>query len=335
MGGKPLPPGLHIVLGDHAADTFDHAFAAHDSLLVDRDVLCCGPTRRCASIDAWKSMRDQYWTELAPMAMHAPPPTERGLLENLGSLRGAERLTLWAATSLSEQLFIAHVLHRAEGAGLDPARIQIVLFEKLPNRLARLLGLGELNPDQLRQHPEPRALTADELRDYRDAWAALTSDDPHDLEKFAQSHSTANPWLKGATQLMLRRFPDPTSGLTHWDRELLEGTRQHAPRAARVVGYTMTKAWDDADLTGDLYLFGRMLRLGRLPTPLLEFSGDVGNLHATEVKLTPFGLDVLEGRASNYPTNPIEDWAAGVRLSSRDGALWFNDAGRLVAVRSS
>ena len=41
-------------------------------------------------------------------------------------------------------------------------------------------------------------------------------------------------------------------------------------------------------------------------------------------------VDVLEGRASNYPANPIEDWAAGVRLSSRNGRLWFNDGGKLV-----
>jgi hypothetical protein len=50
----------------------------------------------------------------------------------------------------------------------------------------------------------------------------------------------------------------------------------------------------------------------------------------TEVRLTAFGQDVRDGRASNYPANPIEDWAAGVKLSSRDGNLWFNDGGKLV-----
>jgi hypothetical protein len=67
-----------------------------------------------------------------------------------------------------------------------------------------------------------------------------------------------------------------------------------------------------------------------LPQPLIEIFGIGTRMRDTEVKLTPFGLDVLEGRASNYPTNPIDDWAAGVRLSSRDGALWFNDNGKLV-----
>jgi hypothetical protein len=29
-------------------------------------------------------------------------------------------------------------------------------------------------------------------------------------------------------------------------------------------------------------------------------------------------------------TNPIDDWAAGVKLSSADGVLWFNEGGRLM-----
>jgi hypothetical protein len=39
---------------------------------------------------------------------------------------------------------------------------------------------------------------------------------------------------------------------------------------------------------------------------------------------------VLDGTASNYPTNPIDDWAGGVRLSSANGAVWFNDGERIV-----
>jgi hypothetical protein len=53
-------------------------------------------------------------------------------------------------------------------------------------------------------------------------------------------------------------------------------------------------------------------------------------MREVQVALTPFGLEVLEGRASYYPANPIDDWASGVRLSSADGALWFNDRGRLI-----
>jgi hypothetical protein len=93
----------------------------------------------------------------------------------------------------------------------------------------------------------------------------------------------------------------------------------------------MTENWNDADLVGDYYLFGRLLRMGaeNLPMPLLELKGEKSNMRATEVQLTPFGLDVLEGRASNFPANPVEEWAAGVQLSSSRGLLWFRDGDRL------
>jgi hypothetical protein len=75
-----------------------------------------------------------------------------------------------------------------------------------------------------------------------------------------------------------------------------------------------------------------MLRLGSTnnPKPLVELSGDQMSIRNTEATLTPFGEAVLKGDASSYPDNPIDDWAAGVKLSSGNGALWFNDGGRLV-----
>jgi hypothetical protein len=76
----------------------------------------------------------------------------------------------------------------------------------------------------------------------------------------------------------------------------------------------------------------RRNRLGRpaLPQRRIEITGSGSHMRHTEVRLTAFGQDVRDGRASNYPANPIEDWAAGVKLSSRDGNLWFNDGGKLV-----
>jgi len=172
------------------------------------------------------------------------------------------------------------------------------------------------------------------LRDYRAAWSALTSPDPTDLERFRETHPDASTWLRQAMQLMLRRFPDKRSGLSWWDSALLRHVHSGVRKAARVIGSAIGDAWDDGDLVGDLYLFARLLRLGdsRLPAPLVEITGDRKNMRATEVTLTPFGLDVLEGRRSNHPTNPIEDWVAGVKLSSAEGVLWFNDGGTLARV---
>jgi hypothetical protein len=131
---------------------------------------------------------------------------------------------------------------------------------------------------------------------------------------------------------MSRRFPDKRTGLTYWDHALLSRVEKFGPAVSHVIGYTMAETFEFGDLVGDWYLFGRILKLGNTsnPQPLLELTGDQMSLRNTEAKLTPFGQAVLKGEASNYPANPIDDWAAGVKLSSANGALWFNDGGRLV-----
>jgi uncharacterized protein DUF1835 len=332
---KPLPAGVHIILGDSAGGTFTRIHRARDRLLVDQDVLCCGPTPKCDDLRAWKEVRHEYWTTLVPGADREHVHSPFNLDDNAERLRSAEHICIWAATSLSEQLFIAHVIHLVDLVGADPARISVIQFETLRGRDARVLGMGELNEENMSAHPDPVPLSKDTLADYRAAWSALTSDDPAGFERFAGERPGANTWLKSAMQLMLRRFPDARTGLSYWDSVLLKYVREHGPRAARIIGQTMAGEWDDGDLTGDSYLFGRLLRLGdeRLPKPLLHLTGSKSNMRTTELALTPFGEAVLDGQVSNYPTNPIDDWAGGVKLSSADGALWFSDGGRIVRDR--
>jgi hypothetical protein len=225
------------------------------------------------------------------------------------------------------------VLHRAEELGVDGTKIHLVQFETLRNRTARVLGTGELNEQHMSEHPEPAPISAAAFREYRAAWTALTSPDPTLIERFGESQPSANEFLKRAMQLLLRRFPDKSSGLPWWDFVLLTEVRSRGPKALRVIGYTIGDHCDEADLVGDHWLFARLLRLGdvQLPAPLLEISGDRANMREVQVALTPFGVDVAEGMASNYPVNPIDDWASGVRLSSARGVVWLREGDRLKA----
>lgn len=326
------PPGVHVILGDSAAGTFRRVFHPEGRLVIDRDVLSCGPTPVCNDVRAWREVRGKFWSSVVPGSAPDPESAGFGLLDESDRLRSADRITLWAATGVSEQLFIAHVIQHVEELGVDPAKIQLVQFETLPNHAARVVGTGELNEQRMSEHPAPAPISAATLGDYRAAWTALTSPDPAPMERFSETHASASEWLKRAMQLLLRRFPDKRSGLPWWDMKLLTEVRSRGPKAARVIGSTMINCWDDGDPVGDFYLFGRLLRMGdpHLPAPLLEISGDRANMRATEVALTAFGLEVLEGKTSSYPTNPIDDWASGVKLSSADGLLWFHDDGRLV-----
>jgi uncharacterized protein DUF1835 len=332
MGEGSLPPGLNVVLGDSAAGSFKQAFGDSSSLLIDRDVLSCGPTAKCDSLDAWESMRLAFWNDAAPPEPGEPARSDMGLHARAQRLRDAGRVTIWAGTGRSEQLSVASTIHFAEGGSHAPGKFWMVQFELFPGRDDDIYGLGILDAAGLRAHPDAVQLSDEQLQHYRDAWTALTSPEPGPIDQFADTHPGANRWLKRAMHLLLRRFPDRKTGLSYWDQVLLSHTVTRPRKAARIVGESIGDQARTGDPVGDFYLFGRLLKLGAasLAKPLIEILGAGTQMRSTEIQLTPFGLDVLEGRASSYPANPIDDWAAGVRLSSRDGNLWFNDNGKLV-----
>ena len=332
---KLLPPGLHVILGDSAGGIFTRVFFARDRLLIDRDVLSCGPTPNSVDLATWSERRTEYWSSFVPGVAIEPVHSRFNLVDNAQRLSDAERIHIWAATGVSEQLFIAFVVHLVKLVGGDPTRLALVQFEKTINdrrKNGRVIGLGELDEAQMRAAPEPRPMSDEVTQQYLTAWAALTSPDPMLLAGFAREHPDACRWLRLAMQLMTRRFPDKRNGLSYWDHALLARVERRGPEVSRIIGYTMSETYELGDMVGDWYLFGRLLRLAdaRNPRPLITLTGDQMSIRETEAELTPFGAEVLKGTASNYPANPIDDWAAGVRLSSEEGTLWFNDGGKLV-----
>ncbi len=327
---KLLPPGLHILLGDSAGGIFTRVFFAQDRLLIDHDVLSVGPTPPCTDLAAWRKLRFEYWSSFVSGDSGEHVESRFNLVDNAARLADAECIHIWAGTGVSEQLFIAFVVHLVKLVGGDPTRLALVQFETLGNR--RVMGLGELDEAQMRAAPESRPMPDEVSQLYLNAWAALTSPNPMLLAGFAREYPEAGRWLKLAMQLMTRRFPDKRNGLSYWDHALLARVEARGPEVSRIIGYTMTETFVLGDLVGDWYLFGRLLRMAdaRNPMPLLTLTGDQMSIRHTEAALTPFGRAVLKGAASNYPTNPIDDWGAGVRLTSAEGALWFNDGGKLI-----
>lgn len=326
--------GVHIIGGDSAAGAFKQAFPATDRLLVSADILSCGPTPEFSDIQRWREVRLRYLRDLFTDAWEQDffaSPVD--LLNNLNRLRHAGPIYVWAGTGVEDQLLIAFVVRLVEHAGGDPLNVHVVQFETLPGRVHLIRGMGELGPQQMLVHPEPRKATEDALAQYKAAWHALTSPTPSQIESFPDSFALPSRHLANAMECMLRKYPQLSSGLNYWDLLILANVKERGPIAARVIGYTMAHDLSGADWVGDSYLFWRLRRMteGHCTTPLLVLSGATTTMRGTEVTLTSFGEDVLEGRASSFPTNPIHDWVAGVELSSTSSALWFNDNGRIVS----
>ncbi len=105
-------------------------FFARDRLLIDQDVLSCGPTLNSVDLATWSKRRFEYWSSVVPGTASEHVHSRFNLVDNAQRLVDAERIHIWAATGVSEQLFIAFVVHLVKLVGGDPTRIALVQFEK-------------------------------------------------------------------------------------------------------------------------------------------------------------------------------------------------------------
>jgi hypothetical protein len=188
-----------------------------------------------------------------------------------------------------------------------------------------MLGL-----EALAGHPPAMSLDDDVLTGLESAWAAITAPTPERLAGLLVARTTPMPLLERSLASLLGRFPSKTTGLSHWDVELLRHTAERGPDAMRVIGHTIGHGMETRDLVGDGYLFARLRSLAdtRQPRPLVTLAAS-GRLRGSRVELTNAGRAVLAGTLNALDVNGIDDWVGGTHLESRQGNVWVHDDGRL------
>jgi hypothetical protein len=330
------PNALHLINGDIAAGTFKQAIANTARLIIQRDVLSIGPTPAFRDMETWTRVRVEFWKDLLgglPDIDFRLRDTD--LSSNFARITGAGKVYVWAATGHADQLMITFLFELFEHAGADPGKVELIEFTQLPPGNRRVLAMGMLDAMQMRLHPAPRILQVEEWMVFRQAWRAISSDEPHKVERFSADNPQASEWLKGAVTQLLTRYPDRATGLNLWDRQLLGNVRLRGPRGDRIVAHTIGESTEAGDRLNDVFLFTRLLSLAspKWPKPLLvavAVGGDRLTMEDTSFELTEFGAQVLDGKASSWPVNPIDQWAGGVHLSSAAGNVWFSEGGRIV-----
>lgn len=295
------------------------------------------PTPRCANLDAWKKIRAAFIKGLFPEYPDISfNDLKTDLLYDVNRLNEVETVYIWAGTNIEDQLLILFVIYLVELTSGNFEKIRIVQFESVNcfGETLQIFGMGHLYPDDMRKNPEPIALTPEQVGFYRRAWDAVISDTPLALMQFLASNPTLNQYLAPALHYLLRRYPRIESGLDFWDTQLLNHVGKDGNPAVKII----SGAWGEngenleGDPVGETYLFNKILHLGSkdLPEPLLVLSGTQTSYRDTKVSLTKFGSAVMNGEASFYPANPIDNWVGGVHLSSATDNLWFYKDGQVV-----
>src|SRR5512140_2568091 len=119
-----MPP-LHIFTGDAAAITVGTALRIpEEHLLIQHDVVSCGPVRAFASHEEWIDTRDDFWQEVCGGPALEEFPED--LVVDAAEIGLADRVTLWMGAGLADRLLLPSVVRLADLIGVELPPIEVM-----------------------------------------------------------------------------------------------------------------------------------------------------------------------------------------------------------------
>jgi hypothetical protein len=309
---------VHVCNGDSTADSLSLADLPGE-IRVWADALDQGPLLPVSDAEHWRQ-RGEFWSS-------------RGLRDAAGRLAaydhgvdeaaGAEELILWFEHDLFDQLALIRLLARLARRGL-PAQLTIVSIDRHPE-VPNFLGLGQLKPEQLAElWPRRTPLSRDAIDEAVTAWIAITAADPRALP-FLTKRIKALPFLAGALERQLEELPDPTSGLSRTERQVLAAVARGEATAGAIMH--AVQAIDPRYPITDQVLFWTLQVLGRCGflEGAPEGAASADALGKVSVSVTARGREALAGAIDRVSTCGIDEWRGGVHLTG-NGPVWRWDS---------
>ncbi|MDB4963935.1 MAG: polymerase, sigma-24 subunit, subfamily [Myxococcales bacterium] len=304
---------VHVCNGDSTADILSLADLPGE-IRVWADSLDQGPVLPLGDQEHYK-VRNEFWASRG-FKDSKLAAWDQGVDE----AAGAEELILWYEHDLFDQLALIRLLSRLARRGL-PSTLTIVSIDRHPE-VPNFLGFGQLKPEQLAElWPRRTPLSRDAIDEAITAWIAITSADPRAIP-YLTRRIKALPFLAGALERHLEEFPDPTSGMSRTERQVLAAVaRGEATEEALMLG---SQAIDPRYPLTDLQLFDTLKTLAQCG--FLEGApASHDKLKTTNATITPLGRQALAGAIDRVHEVGIDTWRGGVHLTGK-GPVWRWDS---------
>ncbi|CAN5667754.1 hypothetical protein BH11MYX1_BH11MYX1_55820 [soil metagenome] len=290
---------VHVCNSESTAETLSLADLPGD-IRVWADALEQGPVLPVSDADHYRA-RGEFW---ASHGRGTAGGAAQGLAtfdKSIDEAAGAEELILWFEADLADQFALARMLARLQKRGL-PKTLTIVSIDRHPE-VPNFTTYAQLKPEQLAElWPRRTPLSRDAIDEAITTWIALTSADPRALP-FLMRRVKALPFLAGAIERHLEELPDPTSGMSRTERQLLAAVaRGETNLKAAVQAIDPRYPITDALLASTLATF-----------KALGFTE--GN------SITALGRQALAGAIDRVHEQGIDTWRGGVHLTGR-GPTW-------------
>jgi hypothetical protein len=299
---------VHVCNGDSTADTLSLADLPGE-IRVWADALDQGPVRNIPDAEHYRA-RAAFWASRG-----SGDANDRLAAWDCGvdEAAAAEELILWFEHDLFDQLALIRLLARLARRGL-PTTLTIVSIDRHPE-VPNFIGFGQLKPEQLAElWPRRTPLSRDAVDEAITAWIAVTADDPRALP-FLTRRIKAMPFLAGALERHLEDFPDPTSGLSRTERQLLAAIARGVATTADLM--QAVQAIDPRYPITDTLLTWTLQQLAKC--------GFVEGAPSTTVTITQTGRQALAGAIDRIHEQGIDEWRGGVHLAGK-GPVWRWDS---------
>jgi hypothetical protein len=297
---------VHICNGDSTADTLSLADLPGD-IRVWADALDQGPVLPVSDAEHYKA-RGEFWSARGRGNAADNAQKLADWDKGFDEAAGADEMILWYEHDLFDQLALVRLLARLARRGL-PQTLTIVSIDRHPE-VPNFIGLGELKPEQLAElWPRRTPLSRDAIDEAVTAWIAVTAADPRALP-FLTKRVKALPFLAGALERQLEEFPDPTSGLSRTERQLLAAIARGEGTAAALV--KASHATDPRYPLTDMLLADVLKRFAACG--FTEGAGD-------SIAVTQLGRQALAGAIDRVHEHGIDEWRGGVHLTGK-GPVW-------------
>jgi hypothetical protein len=246
-----------------------------------------------------------------------------------------EEVVLWFEHDLYDQLQLLQILDALNTMKVDRAatRMQLICIDRFAG-VPDFRGLGQLSTDQIdRLWADRRLITDDEMALASRAWMAFRSKTPTDIQNLLLSASDALPFLQPALVRLLEQYPDPETGLSRTERQILQALSGEPLTPPEI--FERAEAFEGARFLGDTTFWWYVAQLGSGETPLIALVNgmapplpDAPEFAITRLTLTPGGRDVLGGTLDRLAVHGIQRWIGGVHLET-PGSIWRWDRSQL------
>ena len=331
-----MPRDMIITNGDCAAGCLKVSFPDVCPILPWRDILHEGPVPHTSSHRELSRIRGQHilanqWSGVAlqPEEVFA----ERDdILERHDQF---DFVSLWFEHDLYDQLQLIQILDWFAHGTRSQGSLKLVQADDY---------LGEQTPAEVTRFADRAVSVASEhFAVATRAWAALTQPTPEVWARLLHADLSALPFLRAAVARLLEELPAPTTGLNRTEANILAGIEPGGRTMVEIL--ELTWAVEEPRFLGDWSVFRTIDELGGVAEPMIAgVNGGPFGLDADFAQrrriylesvpaLTPFGREVLAGRADHAAVNRIDRWIGGCHVTNANLWRWDNLGHRLIPSR--